>query len=252
MTSKQVGKHGRRHRTRVNVDELYLNGNTGFAMAEFYALLEDSEFVAKVIEIYHSDRSSLDRYSEPADSSAMTVEIQEDSQWETLVKRHLADWVFRITDILTMQAKFASRGYPMSHAQLAALIADAFLMEAAEDLQLRDGRNEIWNAYSLKSAINSVLPEIKTSGAVTLTNVAKKITARSKEILDCRSNKPLSGKHLQKLLKIHSIDWMAIKRSYKKRLAAQRWGRNPMHESVSRPRTRPQFHTNNHSSQSRV
>ncbi len=56
MTSKQVGKHGRRHRTRVNVDELYLNGNTGFAMVEFYALLEDSEFVTKVIEIYRLKR----------------------------------------------------------------------------------------------------------------------------------------------------------------------------------------------------
>jgi hypothetical protein len=251
MTSKQVGKHGRRHRTRVNVDELYLNGNTGFAMAEFYALLEDSEFVARVIEIYHSDRSSLDSYSEPADSSAMTVEIQEDSQWETLVKKHLADWLFRITDILTMQAKFASRGYPMSHAQLAALIADAFLMEAAEDLQLRDGRNELWNAYTMKLAINSALPEIKTEGAVTLTNVAKKINARFEEISH-RSKKPLSGKHLQKLLKVHNIDWMAIKRSYKKHLAAQRRDRNSKHELVSRPRTRSQPYTNNYSSESRV
>ena len=252
MISRQVVKHERTPRNRVNVAEPYLNGNTGFAMAEFYRLLTESQFVAKVIEIYCSDKATLERHREPEDSTATIIKIQVDSQWKSLVKKHLADWLFRITDILTMQAKFASRGYPMSHAQLAALIADAFLMEAAEDLQLRDGRNEIWNAYSLKSAINSVLPEIKTSGAVTLTNVAKKITARSKEILDCRSKTPLSGKHLQKLLKVHSIDWMAIKRSYKKRLAAQRWGRNPMHESVSRPRTRPQSHTNNHTSQSRV
>lgn len=70
MTSKQVGKHKRRPRNRVNVAELYLNGNTGFAMAEFYRLLEDSQFVAKVIEIYCSDRTTLERHREPGDSSA--------------------------------------------------------------------------------------------------------------------------------------------------------------------------------------
>jgi len=118
----------------VNVAELYLNGNTGFAMAEFYRLLSDSQFVAKVIEIYCSDRSTLERHREPGDSTATIVKIQVDSQWKSLVKKHLADWLFRITDILTMQAKFASRGYPMSHAQLAALIDDAFLSDAREDL----------------------------------------------------------------------------------------------------------------------
>ena len=107
--------------------------------------------------------------------NAIILEIQDDSQWESLVKKHLADWLYRITDILTMQAKFASRGYPMSHAQLAALFEDVFFIDASEDLRLKDGRNEVWSAYTLKCAINTVLPEIKTRGAVTLANLARRI-----------------------------------------------------------------------------
>jgi hypothetical protein len=211
----------------VNVAELYLNGNTGFAMAEFYRLLEDSQFVAKVIEIYCSDRTTLERHREPGDSSATIVKIQEDSQWKSLVKKHLADWLFRVTDILTMQAKFASRGYPMSRAQLAALFDDAFLIDASEDLLLKDGRNEVWSAYALKRAINTVLPEIKTSGAVTLANLARRINAKSKEIIVGGMRARLSGKHLQKLLKKHDIDWTGIKESYKKGLLAQTMHRTP-------------------------
>ncbi len=120
-----------------------------------------------------------------------------------------------------MQAKFASRGYPMSRAELAALFDDAFLLDAGEDLQLRDGRNEIWNAYTLKLAINSVLPEIKTSSAVTLANLAKRINARSRETLFGRMRTRLSGKHLQKLLEQHNIDWIGIKKAYRQRLLAQ-------------------------------
>lgn len=221
MTSQQTSKHVSRQRNRVDVAELYLKGNSSFAMAEFYGLLEDSEFVTKVIEIHQSDRTGLDEYREAADPNAMLVEIQEDSQWESLVKKHLADWLYRITDILTMQAKFASRGYPMSQAQLAALFDDAFLIDASEDLLLKDGRNEVWSAYALKRAINTVLPEIKTSGAVTLANLARRINAKSKEILVGGTRARLSGKHLQKLLKKHHINWIEIKKSYKTRLLAQ-------------------------------
>ncbi len=221
MTSQQASKHVSRQRNRVDVAELYLKGNSSFAMAEFYRLLRDSEFVTKVIEIHQSDRKGLDKYRETADPNAIILEIQDDSQWESLVKKHLADWLYRITDILTMQAKFASRGYPMSHAQLAALFEDAFFIDATEDLRLKDGRNEVWSAYALKRAINNVLPEIKTSSAVTLANLARRINAKSKEIIVGGMRARLSGKHLQKLLKKHDIDWAGIKTSYKERLLTQ-------------------------------
>jgi hypothetical protein len=79
----------------------------------------------------------------------------------------------------------------------------------------------LWSAYALKHAINTVLPEIKTSGAVTLANLARRINANSKDILVAGTRARLSGKHLQKLLKKHHINWIEIKKSYKKRLLAQ-------------------------------
>jgi len=93
MTSQQASKHGRGHRNRVDVSELYLKGGSIFAMAEFYGLLRDSEFVTKVIEIHQSDRKGLNEYLETADPNAIILEIQDDSQWESLVKKHLADWL---------------------------------------------------------------------------------------------------------------------------------------------------------------
>ena len=91
-----------------------------------------------------------------------------------------------------------------------------------EDLPLKDGRNEIWDADTLKSALNQVLPEIKTTGTLTLANIAKRINERSNQILYGRNRRPVSGKHLQKLLKKHNIDWAKIKKKYKERLIAKR------------------------------
>jgi len=209
-----------RRRRRVCVTELYLNGNSGFTKAEFYKLLEKSRFVSSVIDIHIRDRTRLDQYSEPSNSTGDILNI-EDSQWQVFVEKYLADWLYSITDILLMQAKFVSRGRPMSRAELAALLHDRFLGWESKDLQLKDGRNEVWSAYTLRSAINRVLPEIKTSGAVTLTNLAKRINLRSREILFRKMKTRLSGKHLQKLLKKHDIDWTRIKKAYKQRLLAE-------------------------------
>src|SRR5260370_10782381 len=167
------------------------------------------------------DKTRLDKYRETSDSTGEIVNV-EDSQWQVFVEKYLADWLYSITDILLMQAKFVSRGHPMSRAELAALLKDAFLGCESKDLQLKDGRNEVWSAYTLRSAINRVLPEIRTSGAVTLTNLAKRINLRSREILARRMKTRLSGKHLQKLLKMHDIDWGGIKKAYNQRLFAGR------------------------------
>lgn len=206
------------------VAELYLNGNSGFTRAEFYKLLERSRFVSRVIDIHVRDNTRLDQYREPGDESTRKVLEIDDTQWHNLVKTNLADWLYGIADIFIMQAKFASRGYAMSRVELASLLHDRFLGWKSKGLQLKDGRNEVWTAYTLRYAINEVLPEIKTSGAVTLVNVTKKINARSNQILYGRNRRPLSGKHLQKLLKKHHIDWARIKKSYQKRLHAGRNG----------------------------
>jgi hypothetical protein len=145
----------------------------------------------------------------------------DDSEWQAFVKDRLADWLYGITEILTMQAKLVASGDPMSRAELASLFDDKFLGSQSKDVCLKDGRNEVWTAHTLREAINRVLPEIKTVGAVTLANLAKRINARSPEILLLQLKTRLTGKHLQKLLKKHSIDWIGLKKAYKQHLVEQ-------------------------------
>lgn len=226
MKPRQVKKHYKKRRDRVDIMELYLNGNSGIFRDEFYALLETTQLVSKVIDIQERDLAEAKRRRTENDPSEPLLQLYEDPKWKVFTEKHLADWLYNITDILIMQARFTSRGYPMSHAELAALITDAFLNGKTKDLELKDGRNEIWNAHTLKSAVNIALPEIKTTGAVTLSNLAKKINAHSREILFGRTKTRLSGKHLQKLFTEHDIDWIQIKKLYKQRLVAERFARN--------------------------
>src|SRR5206468_3682613 len=124
---------------RVEVMELYLNGNTGFFRDEFYALLETTQFVAKVIDIQERDLAESKRCRTTNDSSEPLLELFEDPKWKALTEKYLAHWLFKIADILLMHAQFASRGFPMSHAELTALITDAFMGWESQDLDLKDG-----------------------------------------------------------------------------------------------------------------
>src|SRR5260370_9796267 len=136
-----------RRRRRVCVTELHLNGNTGFTKDEFYKLLKKSRFVSRVIDIHIRDVTRFDKYREPSESTDEILNI-EDSQWQVFVEKHLADWRYSITDILLMQAKFISLGHPMSRAELAPLLNDAFLGWESNDLQLKHGRNELCSAIT--------------------------------------------------------------------------------------------------------
>ncbi|HCX30783.1 MAG TPA: hypothetical protein DHU55_13615 [Blastocatellia bacterium] len=222
MRRLQRTKYRKRRCSPDGLFLLHLNGNSGFTKAGFYELLEKSAFVSHVIDIHREDANRVLEYSQQFESPDLVSQAPVLRLFEAFVEKHLPDWLYGITDILTLQAKFAAKGTPMSRAELTALIDDAFLDSELDDLPLKDGRNEIWDAYTLKAALNHVLPEIKTIGALTLTNVAKRINAGSNQLLPGRMKKPLSGKHLQKLLKKHNIDWVKIKKSYKKRLIAEK------------------------------
>jgi hypothetical protein len=201
---------------------LHLNGNSGFTKASFYELLEKSAFVSHVIDIHREDSSRVLEYGQQFESPDRISQAPVLDLFGALVAKHLPGWLYGITDILTMHARFAAKGTPLSRAELTALIDDAFLDRELDDLPLKDGRNEIWDASTLQLALNHVLPEIKTIGALTLRNVAKRINAASNQLLLGRMKKPLSGKHLQKLLKKHNIDWPKIKKSYKEPLIAKK------------------------------
>jgi hypothetical protein len=220
-------------RLRDAHDLYLLEGSSGFIYDEFYELLEKSRFVSRVIDIHTRERAWREecirtRYgsneSIPERTDSDWRRFVDDSEWQAFVKDRLADWLYGITEILTMQAKFVARGDPMSRAELASLIQDEFLGWKSKDVCLKDGRNEVWSALTLREAINRVLPEIKTVGAVTLSNLAKRINAHSREILFRRLKTRLTGKHLQKLLKKHGIDWIGLKKAYKQHLVEQQNG----------------------------
>jgi hypothetical protein len=77
-----------------------------FIENEFYKLLSESGFVARVIEIQRT----------PDDCDSST--------WQNIVEQNLPYWLFCVTEILTTQAKLAGQDRPMSGAQLAELLKD--------------------------------------------------------------------------------------------------------------------------------
>jgi hypothetical protein len=79
--------------------ELYLNGNTGFFRDEFYALLETTQFVSKVIDIQERDLAESNRCRTERDSSEPLLELYEDPRRKALREKYLADWLYKITDI---------------------------------------------------------------------------------------------------------------------------------------------------------
>jgi hypothetical protein len=105
----------------------------------------------------------------------------------------------------------------MSRTQLLELLNDRLFRETGNKLPLKARRKRIWTAAVLRSAVHDALKDINTPGAVTLENLGRRITARSGNA-PINLKKPLSGKHLQKLLRQNNIDWIEIKRSYKERL----------------------------------
>ena len=224
--------------------DLYLlEGDSGFIYDEFYELLEKSRFVSRVIDIHTREKAWREecirtRYGSneliPEHTDSEWRRFVDDSEWQAFVKDRLADWLYAITEILTMQAKLVASGDPMSRAELASLFDDKFLGSESKDVCLKDGRNEVWTAHTLRDVINRVLPEIKTVGAVTLSNLAKRINARSPELLLLQLKTRLTAKHLQKLLKKHGIDWIGLKKAYKQHLIAKGRARNQANSNSKR------------------
>jgi len=174
-----------------------------FIEDEFYKLLSESGFVARVIEIQRT----------PDDCDSPT--------WQNIVEQNLPHWLFCVTEILTTQAKLAGQDRPMSGAQLAELLKDRLIRQVMDGLRLKPARKRIWTMRVLRLAVNEALKDINTPGAVTLDNLAQRITWRARKLSQMDLKKPLSGKHLQKLLRQHDIDWIKIKRSYKDRLLTE-------------------------------
>jgi hypothetical protein len=209
--------------TFTNSDDL--SGDTSFLQNEFYRLLEESRFVARVIEIHINNERRSFTENKPGTDSHHHAEHHKGGEWQELVRTNLPYWLFWLTYILTAQAKLAAEDRPMSRRQLVQLLNDRLFRQAGNELGLKERRKRIWTRDILRNAVHCGLKDINTPGAVTLENLARRITAYSKNSLPIALKRPLSGKHLQKLLRQNDIPWLEIKRSYKDRILTKFWKR---------------------------
>ena len=186
---------------------------------EFCRLLEKSGFVEEVIDFYISnERRLLTQTTSGADSHHHS-QRHNTGEWEQLVKRRLPDWLFWLTYILTAQAKLVEENRQMSRAQLAALLNDRLFRQTSDDRLFRAHRRRLWTPALLRKVVHEALKYINTPGRVTLENLAMNITFLSRrDSSPIKLLKPLSGKHLQKLLRQNDIKWIEIKRRYVARL----------------------------------
>jgi hypothetical protein len=152
-------------------------------------------------------------------SKRSSTEFEENFQrQEEFLRKYLPNWLFQLTDTLAVEALIAASGEPMLKSQADDLYKFIFIDRGPGDPPLKDARNEIWNLRTLRWAIEDALPKIKTIASVTLDTLAKKINTLPKRGWLKKKRKPLTGKHLQKLLKEHNIDWKKIKKDYIKQL----------------------------------
>lgn len=186
---------------------------------EFHTLLEESGFMSQVIEIYRKEELRKFEYHQKYGSTRSSTEFEENFQrQEDFLRTYLPNWLFQLTDTLAVEALFAASGEPMLKSRADDLYKFIFIERGPGDPPLKDARNEIWNSHALKWAMNEALPKIKTIANVTLNTLAKKINELPKRGWLQKRRKALTGKHLQKLLKEHNIDWMKIKKDYIKQL----------------------------------
>jgi hypothetical protein len=138
MRRFQRTKYRKRGSSADGLCLLHLNGHSGFTKAGFYELLEMSAFVSHVIDIHRQDVNRSLEHSQQFEAPDLVSLAPDACLFEAFVEKHLPDWLYKITDILTLQARFAAKGSPMSRAELTALIDDAFLDHELDDLPLKD------------------------------------------------------------------------------------------------------------------
>ena len=198
---------------------LGFDDDTCLLQEEFCRLLDKSGFVEEVIDFYvNNERRLLTETTSGADSP-LHSERQNTGDWEQLVRTRLPDWLFWLTYILTVQAKLVEGNRQMSRAQLATLLSDRLFRPTRDDLLFRAHRKRLWTPALLRNVVHDALKDINIPGRVTLENLAMSITVRSRRASSpIKLLTPLSGKHLQKLLRQNDIKWIEIRRRYVTRL----------------------------------
>lgn len=187
-----------------------------FAAGAFKALLEELDFVPKVIEIYRRyELKELQEYRKYYIAPSGLRFGQNFLRQEEFLLKYLPDRLYQATDTLVIEAIMFAIGTPMRRSLAFDLYNSIFVRRNASAPPLRDGKNEKWGKPALVFAIHSVLFTIKNFRNVTLATVAKKINALPRKGVLKDKKRNLTGKHLQKLLQEHQLHWKVIKRNYK-------------------------------------
>ena len=193
--------------------------DTCLLQEEFRRFLEKSGFVEEVIDFYIDKERRLRTENASDTDSTHDSEPLNTGEWEQLVRTRLPDWLFWLTYILTAQARLAEEKREMSRAQLATVLNDRLFRQTKDDLLFRAHRKRLWTPALLRNMVHEALKDISLPGRVTLENLAMSINLRSRKVSSpIKLLTPLSGKHLQKLLRQNDIQWIEIKRRYVERL----------------------------------
>src|SRR5947209_339723 len=130
---------------------LFVDGNSHIREQEFHALLRESGFLSNVIEIYR--RSALREFEDKQRPSSKRsfAEFEEDfRRQEDFLRRYLPNWLYQLTENLALEALYAASGEPMLKAHMSDLYNFIFVERGPGDPPLKDGRNEVWDAPTLK------------------------------------------------------------------------------------------------------
>jgi hypothetical protein len=190
---------------------------------EFRSFLEKSGFVEEVIDFYINNERRLLTETASDNDSRYPGGRHNTGEWQQLVRTSLPAWLFWLTYIMTAQAKLVEEDRPLSRARLAALFSDRLFHQNRDDLLFKAHKKRFWTPALLRHMVHEALKDISLPSRVTLENLAMSINLRSRRISSpIKLVTPLSGKHLQKLLRQNDIKWIEIKRRYVERLLRSR------------------------------
>jgi hypothetical protein len=191
---------------------------------EFCSLLRKSGFVEDVIDFYIRKERHVTENA-PVTDLQHHSERRNAREWKQIVRTRLPDWLFWLTYLMTAEAKLVEEDRPMSRAQLAALFSNRLFYQNRDDRLFRP-RKRFWTPALLRNIVHEALKDINLPSRVTLENLAMCINFRSQKVSSSiKLVAPLSGKHLQKLLRQNDIKWLEIKRRYIERLLVERKAR---------------------------
>jgi hypothetical protein len=191
---------------------------------DFTRLLNELDVIPKVIDVcYTSALQKFSYYQQNCTEVEMFITDFEDDfrRQSVFLQEHLPNWFYSITNILALEARTAAHGKPISKSKARRLFEVEFVDREFGGPPLKDSRNEIWNAPSLRMILKEVLRQIKVVSALTLENAARRINKSSGPMFS-KSKAPLTGKHLQKLLKRHGINWKQMKAERVRLLIAEK------------------------------